>query len=315
MKKLLILILFSILGFNTGVLHAFGRRFVGTTSAQFLKLGVNARAIAMGEAYSCVSDGSDSIYWNPAGLDKVEKHSLSLMHAVYLQEIFYDFASYAKRFGKIGALGLSIQYLNAGSIDQTDEFGTNVGTFQPSHTALSIGWAMKLLEFEFLEEKNEFSLGVSAKLIQSRIIETAYAGALDLGMLWSPVEKCWLGIAAQNIGPSFKFKNELDHLPLNFKIGSSYQVSNPFLLALDVNFPRDNDPNMGFGMEYKKKLSQDFSMAGRTGFNTKTTPDISGLSTISAGLGFNFKNNEIDFAWVPFGDLGHTYRISYAKKF
>jgi len=40
----------------------------GTAALQFLKLGVDARAIGMGEAYTAVSDDISSVYWNPAGL-------------------------------------------------------------------------------------------------------------------------------------------------------------------------------------------------------------------------------------------------------
>ena len=60
----------------------YGRKSVGTTGAQFLKLSPNARAIGMGEAFSAVTDGSESIYWNPAALGRVGRQAFSLMHAV-----------------------------------------------------------------------------------------------------------------------------------------------------------------------------------------------------------------------------------------
>ena len=40
----------------------------GTTSAEILKVGVGARAIAMGEASTALTDDVNSLYWNPAGL-------------------------------------------------------------------------------------------------------------------------------------------------------------------------------------------------------------------------------------------------------
>ncbi len=40
---------------------------VGTTGFSFLKLGVGAKAIAMGGAYSAVADDPSIIYYNPAG--------------------------------------------------------------------------------------------------------------------------------------------------------------------------------------------------------------------------------------------------------
>ena len=84
MKKI---ILFSILAAAAAVFMLndacanFKMSDSGTTTAQFLKLGVGARAIGMGEAYSAIADDPTAIYWNPAGLAAVSEHSVSLMHA------------------------------------------------------------------------------------------------------------------------------------------------------------------------------------------------------------------------------------------
>lgn len=286
---------------------------VGTSGAQFLKLPVNARAIAMGEAYSAVADGSDAIYWNPSGLGRIEGKALSVMHAVYFQDSFYDFASYAQKMGSIGTLGVGIQFLSANSIDETDEFGANVGTFKPNDLAISVGWAR---EVQDIFGDTTILLGVAGKFIRSRIIESATAGAFDFGFSLSPMEKLRLSAGVQNIGPRLKFKDQGDNLPLNVRIGSSYELYEFLLLALDANFPRDNDPNAAFGVEYKRQILERTSIAGRVGYNSRTTTDIKkGISSVSAGVGFIWSSYGIDFAWVPFGNLGNTYRVSLSAKF
>ena len=40
----------------------------GTTAAQFLKIGIGPRAIAMGSAFTATANDLTAIYWNPAGL-------------------------------------------------------------------------------------------------------------------------------------------------------------------------------------------------------------------------------------------------------
>ncbi|MCB4757374.1 MAG: PorV/PorQ family protein [Elusimicrobia bacterium] len=290
------------------------RKSVGTSGAQFLKLGVNARAIAMGEAYSAVTDGADAIYWNPAGLYRIENKSFSLMHAVYLQNIYFDFASYAQRIGNAGTFALGVQYLNAGSIDQTDELGTNVGAFKPSDLSISVGWAKKFHEIG--NDNIDSIIGITGKFIRSRIIETADAGAVDLGVNWNLFEKWWLSFGIQNLGSAIKFKEESDTLPVNVRLGSSYQVFRPFLVALDMNIPRDNNVNVGIGTEYKAMISQEGWFAARCGYNSRTTSDISKeISSVSAGAGLGWKGYSIDLAWVPFGQLGSAYRISLSSKF
>ena len=44
---------------------------VGTFGAQFLKIGVSARATAMGSAFTAVGDNAEAVYWNPAGIVNV----------------------------------------------------------------------------------------------------------------------------------------------------------------------------------------------------------------------------------------------------
>ena len=41
-----------------------------------LGLGVGARAMAMGGAFSAVADDANAVYWNPAGLTQLDRHQL-----------------------------------------------------------------------------------------------------------------------------------------------------------------------------------------------------------------------------------------------
>ncbi|MBA7510386.1 hypothetical protein ES705_02370 [subsurface metagenome] len=66
------------------------------------------------------------------------------------------------------------------------------------------------------------------------------------------------------------------------------------------------------GVDYK--LSNNVNVAWRIGYNTKTT-DVGGLGGCSLGLGGNFKRYRVDYAFVPFGDLGDTHRISISISF
>ncbi|OGR97968.1 MAG: hypothetical protein A2902_00020 [Elusimicrobia bacterium RIFCSPLOWO2_01_FULL_64_13] len=297
----------------TSSLSAGSRDNLATSGAQFLKLGVNARAIAMGEAYSSVADGSDGLYWNPASLARVEGKSLSLMHAVYFQSIFYDYASYAHQLGSLGTFGLGVQYLNAGAIDETDEFGNNAGSFRPQDLAVTFGWAREIREWD---SDVPFLFGVSGKFIRSRIIETASTGAFDVGLSYKPVARLRLGLAGQNLGPKLKFKNESDSLPMNIKLGSSYEATPFWTIAADLNVPRDNDLNAAFGTEYRLSAGGESQIAGRLGYQTRSAADLSdGISSVSAGVGYGWGPYDVDFAWAPFGDLGNTYRISFSGKF
>src|SRR5579863_9617534 len=104
-----------ILFFVAPCLADFSSSARGTTTANFLELGVGARAEAMGEAYSAVADDATALYWNPAGLTRVQADEASLMHAPYLASSYYDYGSYVHRKGH-HAWAVGVQYFSAGSI-------------------------------------------------------------------------------------------------------------------------------------------------------------------------------------------------------
>ena len=51
---------------------------VGTYDAQFLKIGIGARATGMGGAYAAVGDDPTSVFWNAAGIAGVADGGASM---------------------------------------------------------------------------------------------------------------------------------------------------------------------------------------------------------------------------------------------
>ncbi len=73
-RKLLALILISFLYFH--VASAATRE-----AGAFLKIGVGARAMGIGGAFTAVSDDGTAFYWNPAGISLVRDRELSAMYS------------------------------------------------------------------------------------------------------------------------------------------------------------------------------------------------------------------------------------------
>jgi len=280
---------------------AFSSGDAGTSAAQFLTIGVGARAAGMGEAFAGMADDSTAIYWNPAGLSRIEGKSLSLMDAAWFEGVSYEWASYAQKIGKIGTFGIGVQYLGYGGMTQTDETGLDIGSVSPTDLAVSLSYARKLMGID---------LGANIKYISSKITQTASAYAVDLGAMYPLMDqRLWLGAVVQNMGTEMKFIDEQYPLPFNVKIGGAYAFRPNWKVALDVNAPIDNAINIGAGTEYGYKINEKMNAAGRLGYNT-TAKDTGGLNGISAGLGFTYLGYSIDYAFVPYGDLGNTQRIS-----
>ena len=94
----------------------------------------------------------------------------------------------------------------------------------------------------------------------------------------------------------------------------AYKVKDKWIVSLDVSAPIDNEINGGIGVENNYKLSNNVNVAWRIGYNTKTI-DVGGLGGYSLGLGGNFKRYRVDYAFVPFDDLGDTHRVSIGISF
>ncbi len=293
-----------------GVSHAaFNSDSKGTSGAQFLKLGVGARALGMGEAYSAVADDGTAMYWNPGAILNTKGASISLMQASLFGDINYQFLGYSTPVGNNSAFGAGLQRLTAGTIKETDSSGIETGaSSSPSDIAGALGYAHKA---------GGWSIGVAAKYISSKISGSATAFAADFGLLSPKLldDKFHISLVAQNIGSKIKFDTAGDSLPLNIKLGSALNFSNKFIAALDLNFPNDNAPYAAAGCEYRINPEGRWQFAGRAGYNTRASGDIKGLSGFSLGLGVVISQVSMDYAFIPYGDLGNTQRISLGISF
>jgi hypothetical protein len=159
-----------------------------------------ARAAAMGEAFGAVADDATAVYWNPAGLGRVRNGSLSVMHALWLEDVAYDWLSYAHPLGRQDTVGIGIQYLSYGSLKDINAAGVENGSFTPNDLAVSLAYAHAF---------GRLSLGASAKYISSDLQKTASAYAADAGALYTlPDERFSFGLAVQNMGTKMTFINE-----------------------------------------------------------------------------------------------------------
>jgi len=281
---------------------------VGTHSAQFLKMGLGSRAIAMGGAFVGLADDVGAVYWNPAGLVNVGRTELGFTHFSWFQDISYEYFACAKSFDKWGAFGLSIGYLHMGKLEGRDEDGNSTSDFTSSDIVTTLSYGHKIT--------GELSVGVNVKYINEKIEEeNAYAFAFDFGGLYkTPIKNFCLGGTIQNFGQSIKFVEEPCRLPTVFKLGSSYSktlIGNPMNFAMDICFLSDNRTALHMGTEYTYKNA----LAGRIGYESGS--DLRDSAGLSLGLGLTVTKTQtygIDYAFISQGILGNTHAVSLSVK-
>jgi len=265
----------------------------GTTTASFLKIGVGARAAAMGEAFTALADNSASLYWNPAGLAQMKGGGLSATYNLWFEDIRQGYLGIG--FPSLGGtLGLAANYVDMGTLEGRDEAGNLTGNFTASDLELMVGYAKKI--------SPKFSFGFGAGIIQDTIAEDKESAFLaNVGLLAEVSKPLFLGFVVQNIGTELGS----DPLPLTVRVGLALKQS-PFAIALDLVKPTDDDTYYCAGAEWWIGGL----MALRVGY--KSNQDTG--SGLTAGLGFNLATVELDYAYVDYGDLGNTHRISLGFK-
>ena len=260
----------------------------GTTTANFLEIGVGSRATSMGDAYVAVANDVSSIYWNPAGLSNLSNSSALFTIQPWLVDIDMLFAGGAIVLPSIGVLGLGITHLDYGEMDVTNlEYQDGTGErFGASDVAATFTFSRKIVSW--------FSFGTSAKYISSNIWHSsASAFAVDLGVLVNTKffsftgqdkDGMNIGMSISNYGTRMKydgidnyqpidisefeegnygdvagqFRTSEWELPLIFRIGVTLKpISTKFTtltLAADALHPNNNAESVNIGAELNNKI-------------------------------------------------------------
>ena len=310
-------------------------RNVGTSAATFLEIGVGARAMAMGGAYSSVANDATALYWNSAGIARIDGIQVELMHNKWLAETNYNFIGIAVPVPAIrSAIGLSIIYLDYGTdLVRTVERPEGTGEEFTAHD-MAVGFSIS----KALTDR--FSFGITTKIVSQQIWnEKGSASALDFGVLYSDlVQGLNLGANISNFGNDIRLDgrdlrriidpNEqvanFDRVPVNyntgsyplpllFRVGISYEKTLGYLgnllFAIDLNHPSNATESINLGAEFG--FNNLFYIRG--GYENMFELDsINGL-TLGGGInipklgGMGFR---IDYAWSDWGILNNGQRFS-----
>ncbi|MCR4662852.1 MAG: PorV/PorQ family protein [Endomicrobiaceae bacterium] len=284
----------------------FSKDDIGSTTAQFLKLGIGAKSAGMGNAVTSVYNGTEAIYWNPANLNYIDRKELSFSHTIWFEDVNYEWLAFVLPTEEYGVFGFGLQYVSYGSIDKFDNTNTFDGSFSPMDMALYLSYANSYEKVDF---------GLNLKYIYSKIEESASAIGLDLGAKYTlDNNKTSFGATITNFGTNMRYNKESESLPFLFKIGASHYIVDMWLVSLDLNFPKDNEIYFNLGTEYTIEIADNLRFDLRAGYEGRNK-DIPGFNWINLGFGLEYLDYIFDYAFVPYGDIGMTHRFSFSIRF
>ncbi len=285
-----------------------GNKNVGTSGAQFLKLGAGARPVAMGEAFVGIADDANALYYNPAGAAQLDRAEFTATHTQWFQDMNYEYGGFVLPT-KVGTLGISASTLKIEDLEKRTADESYVGQFETLDACYGLSYARKWNE--------TLSWGGTLKYLKQEIDSTsAKAWSVDLG-LWKQFAETPFsaGLAVRNLGEEVKFVDEGDPQPLILDGGVGGRFFDKrLLIGTNVKIPRDNDVQFGMGGELTFPMAGAVKPALRAGYNNSHS-DADGASGVSLGAGLTIKQFSMDFSWVPLGDLGETFRYSANFRF
>ncbi len=310
---------------------------VGTTAGTFLEIPVGARALAMGDAIVASAEDASALYWNPAGIARIQTNQAFIQHTSWLAGTGFDYAGIVFPLGEFGSVGASVTSFNSGQMEVTNiDFPDGNGLyFSVNDVAIGIAYARALTD--------RFSIGVNAKYIQESIWnEQASAFAVDIGTLVTTDFLNGLRIGAsiynfgtnmQMAGPDLRQFHPIDPtklgsnqnipedietnswpLPLNFQFGLATDIinsgDNKLTLAVDALHPSDNYESLNVGGEYSFKKFIYF----RAGYQSLFLKDHEGGASAGVGLRYEIPYSSlsiaVDYAYNDYGRLNSTNTFS-----
>jgi hypothetical protein len=345
MKKLVFLLLFSIIGVNAQDSSKY--------SNEFLNIGVDAQSIGMSNAVVSSTSDVNSTYWNPAGLLQLKDKQISLMHSNYFANIAtYNFVAYATPIDDESALGFSMIRFGVDDILDTTQLIDDQGNinFDRINLFSTADYAFLFSYARRLKFKN-LNYGVNLKIIR-RIIgdfSSSWGFGMDFGIQFKTNNNWNFGLMARDITTTYNSwsinEDRLDDIQnaiegQNQEIPSGTEITIPklqlgvskemniknsytLLAALDLilKFEENNDIistnfasiNPALGIEFGY-LDLVFLRLGMGNFQNELQFDNSKELSFQPnfGIGFKYKSIEMDYA---FTDIGNQSIALYSNVF
>jgi hypothetical protein len=340
MKKNILLILGTLL-ICTLQTTAQGVSKTGTTAATFLGVDVGPRGSAMGSAFVSVANDVTAMYWNPAGIAKINNFEAGFSNTRWIADLSFNYAGIVLPIGNFGTIGLNATFLTMDQMERTT-ISQPDGTgelFDAGSYAFGVSYARNLTD--------QFSIGFNAKYINERMYNSSANGfAIDAGALFdTQYNGLMLGMSISNYGtkmqldgrntqiqvdpdpsqagnnPNINARLLTDNfeLPLLFRVGLSIDVlkgtyQSNLILSIDALHPSDDVESLNVGGEY---VFNNFLFL-RAGYKGLASKDSQQGLNLGGGIHYAMAGSTtfyIDYAYIDFGVLNAVHMFSVGLGF
>ena len=301
---------------------------LGGAGAQFLINGSGSRAQGLGGAYTAFAEGVEAIYWNPAGLARIEGIDASFTHT----QLFADFKGENVAFataGLGGVIGLSgVAFLSGDIPVTTEEEQDGTGdTYSANDFAAGLSYARMMTD--------KFTAGITLKFIAQNIHKcSAFGWAFDIGGIYNTgLRNLRVGFVIQNFGPDLRYqgadlefeggstgdvpttyKSEPYSLPLTFQMGAAYDImnmgGNRLTATIDGVHPIDQSETFATGLEYS--FNDTYFL--RLGYTERNERGFCGGLGVKIPLGDNMGTVDYTYEDHDYLDAIQRFTIGFSSR-
>lgn len=306
------------------------------STMNFLLVGTSSKASAMGEAFVTMGKGSESLFYNPAGLPLINKSfDINLNYTQWIADITYMSGGVAwnlYEFGVVGAHLLTVDYgtINGTSLIRESELSQYPLGYKDNGLVSNVGaYVVGLTYGKSITQ--EFSMGVTMKLAGQNLGQSKFGAdtkdndatkiAFDAGVRYQTGYKEFsFGMFIRNFATNIKREEIEEQLPLLFSFGASINLmqlvseemskDNSVVLAADFLHQNNYSERVNLGLEYK--FMNMVSLRG--GYQTNRD-----LASWSGGVGFHTTlsdyNIEFNYSYSSFEIFDSVNRLSLIFSF
>jgi len=306
-------------------------RKAGLTGAAFLKVGVGARAVAMGSAVTAIAHDVNQMFYNPAGIAlKDETWQASFSYNKWIADIAHNTAAVAYNIEGVGTVGFGFITFGVSDIPADRDIPNDplLAPFQVDFVTAST-YDYRDLAYQATFSRyviDQLALGITLKGVSQKIDDqTATAYAVDFGSIYHVGVLDWT-IAARfnNLGSDLRFYDIDVGLPLQFTIGTALapvkSENSSLMIALDAAKPQDGPLYLYSGAEFSFMDMLSLRAGYKLNYSGTDESPVSGTSVnstiegVSLGGGvrttFQEFNVAVDYSFTEMKLLKDAHRFT-----
>jgi len=269
---------------------------VGHGAINDTSMGGGAKSLGLGEGGGAAMSGAESLFWNPAGVAREHDAEVVVGHTAWIADLNQEAGAVQLPLGPLGVIGASGSWKTLSGIEERDSSGALTKNFSLTTGNGAVSWAHTAGDV--------LSYGVSAGfLIQNGVSVKETSAPIGAGIS--------AGFGSLRVGTAV---TEIGMPQTGWQLSTGW-ITNAGPVGLDFSagvIIRKGENRAGGGLE--AVLGGPFRV--RAGYIASLeTNSLSGFNNLSLGVGVKYRSLDIDYAFLPLGDLGQAHRIQISMRF